>query len=1004
MSKSLVETVQAPPDLGREQSRPEFLDRQEGRFFRRSDWAAFWTVLVISLGVYVYTLAPTVTLEDCGELVVASDYMGVPHPPGYPIWTLLTWFFQWVFHWVKYYGYPNPSWSVGLFSAVSGALACAVLALLVSRSGGDMLRSLVRTTEILGYRTEVVLCWAAGVSSGLLLAFSPVMWSQSVIVEVYSLNALFQTVILLLMYRWMCRPKENRILYITAFIFGLGLTNHQTLLFMILGLMTAIAFRDRALFRDALACVFWAISVLLFWKGITTRPATPDDTSGRYITLTLAVLFLFAPVVLLIIHRRLLTEWRRVLLIGALVALGLAFYAYMPFASEQNPPMNWGYPRTLEGFKHAITRGQYERITPAHIFSKRFLMQVWSYLNDLREQFSTPILLLAPIPFLFFFKLDRRSRGWLITALISFISVSIIFIIFQNPALDIQTLFIGRVQFIQSHAIYAVWLGYGLIFGLAWLEALFSGMGVARFLAPTFAMLLPLVLLYQNAFDERQIMILGGAEQNGHDFGWQFGHWQLRGVNGIRHDLSYKRSPEEFEKIWSTYPTPDYPPEMTTNAIFFGGTDPGRFVPTYMIYSAKCRSDVYLITQNALADNTYMNVMRDLYGDMIWIPSQQDSNMAFQRYVEDVQAGRVPAGADVRIENGRVSVQGVGGVMTINGILAQMIFEKNKHRHDFYVEESYVIPWMYPYLTPHGLIMKINRDPLPEIPPELVKKDRAFWTWYCKFLLDNPKFRRDVVARKTFSKLRSAIAGLYAYRAGQSPTRRAEMFAEAEFAFRQSIELYPLSPEANFRLADVLMQQRKFKEARELIEAFLKLDRQNDKLAEFLNQISETEKADNRRRELEELFASQGGDLASALELARLYRRLNMEDQFVGLTMQVLHDENMPPAFYLEIARLYAESRRADLLAVALQRYVSREPRQPNAWLDLAAVQLVLRQTSSALESLRQAVQVGGEGIREQIRADRRFEPLHGNPEFQALVPMPARPRTPPSLPRLPVF
>ena len=157
---------------------------------------------------------------------------------------------------------------------------------------------------------------------------------------------------------------------------------------------------------------------------------------------------------------------------------------------------------------------------------------------------------------------------------------------------------------------------------------------------------------------------------------------------------------------------------MTPNAIFYGGTDPGRFVPTYMIYSADVRPDVYLITQNALADNTYMNVMRDLYGDTIWIPSLEDSNEAFRKYVDDVNAGRIPAGADIKIENGKVSVQGVGGVMTINGILAELIFEENKAKHDFYVEESYVIRWMYPYLTPHGLIMKLNRSRWPSLDPE----------------------------------------------------------------------------------------------------------------------------------------------------------------------------------------------------------------------------------------------------------------------------------------------
>ena len=44
--------------------------------------------------------------------------------------------------------------------------------------------------------------------------------------------------------------------------------------------------------------------------------------------------------------------------------LGAAFYFYMPLASMTNPPMNWGYPRTKEGFWHALTRGQYDKTNP----------------------------------------------------------------------------------------------------------------------------------------------------------------------------------------------------------------------------------------------------------------------------------------------------------------------------------------------------------------------------------------------------------------------------------------------------------------------------------------------------------------------------------------------------------------------------------------------------------------------------------------------------------------
>ena len=87
-------------------------------------------------------------------------------------------------------------------------------------------------------------------------------------------------------------------------------------------------------------------------------------------------------------------------------------------------------------------------------------------------------------------------------------------------------------------------------------------------------------------------------------------------------------------------------------------------------------------------------------------------------------------------------------------------------------------------------------------------------------VITDEKFIRDIVARKSFSKLRSAIAGLYAARG------RPE---EAEAAFRQSVDLYDLSPEANFRLADLIAKQGRYDEAIELFDVFLKKDPNNEK-------------------------------------------------------------------------------------------------------------------------------------------------------------------------------
>ncbi len=1109
-----------------------------GRFFRRSDWIAFWIAFLLTLGGYVYTLAPTVTLEDSGELAVASDYLGVPHPPGYPIWTLTTWFFQWVFHAKDFLGHPNPAWGVGLASAFFGALACGLLAMLVSRSSTDLLRGIRRFDESLGPRTEQAFCAICGISAGLVLAFSPVMWSQAVIVEVYALNAFFQILVMLLLYRWMARPADRGFLYAMSFLFGLGITNHQTLLLFALALALGIMARDPELFRDFLVVgvgLFLMIALNVVFTKIDkpnlawTAPAGPGGpVFWIYIALAIAIPlagWAFLP------------NGKAVAITILLAELGLSFYLYLPFASDQNPPMNWAYPRTWEGFLHAVTRGQYERITPTDVFSLKFVSQAGAFLADLRRQFTLPLvvggilpftmweitiagrrirvfsiafllalavgalvtvemglalaghatpafvvalyrlvasvaLLLGGIgvagkivdliahvgrqtvsknaltavvyvgvlallalgllfyefqlvrllvtteglgvgaalavlllmvlppaiglvlyflkrePFRFGFEPMSGSCSWLLTTVTGFVAVGIVFIIMWNPALDVQTLFIGRVQFIQSHTLYALWLGYGLVLGLSMIELLIGSVKALRWGALAAALVLPPgLMLWQNGFDKELVDIFGGAEQNGHDFGWQFGDWQLRGINGVREYLKETLPPAEFEKAWADYPDKSYPPEMTTNAVFFGGTDPGRFVPTYMIYSAKVRPDVYLITQNALADNTYLNVMRDLYGDTIWIPSILDSNSAFQQYFDQVRAGQLTAGADIAVKDGRISVQGVQGVMQINGILARQIYDNNAH-HDFYVEESYVIPWMYEYLEPHGLIMKISRQP-SQITPELIAKDRGFWNWYCKRLLADTKFKRDVVARKTFSKLRGAIAGLYAARGH---------FEEAELAFKQAVDLYPLSPEANFRLADVYLARGRYQDARQIINDFLVGDPKNDKIREFLGFIDGVEGSSKRITELEQQVQGGRMEMNAAVELVTLYRRLNRWPQFDRMMQDLISQPNLPPQLYLQLGRLAYETQRIPLLDAALVRYTTLQPNDPNGWIELGGVRLALGKPDESMMALQNAVRAGGQPVRDQLRQDERFKGLHPRQDFHTLV-APQAPMGPVELP-----
>jgi hypothetical protein len=71
-----------------------------------------------------------------------------------------------------------------------------------------------------------------------------------------------------------------------------------------------------------------------------------------------------------------------------------------------------------------------------------------------------------------------------------------------------------------------------------------------------------------------------------------------------------------------------------------------------------------------------------------------------------------------------VSVGGQMAVIAIYGSIAKGIFEQNAD-HEFFVQESFPLEWMYPHLSPHGPILKLNRKPLGDLSRDVVEKDRA---------------------------------------------------------------------------------------------------------------------------------------------------------------------------------------------------------------------------------------------------------------------------------------
>ena len=242
------------------------------------------------------------------------------------------------------------------------------------------------------------------------------------------------------------------------------------------------------------------------------------------------------------------------------------------------------------------------------------------------------------------------------------------------------------------------------------------------------------------------------------------------------------------------------------------------------------------------------NILRAIYGGKIYIPTAEDSaKMPLHDYTADAKAAvdRAKKSAQTRRghhtdANGKIQVSGQIAVMEINGLLVKTIFDKNPDR-EFYLEESFPLEWMYPQLEPHGLIFKLDRQPMEKLPEDVVQRDHDYWAKYVAPMIgdwlndDTPvadiaafveksyaqkdlsgfkgdlRFIQSPDSQKIFSKLRSSIAGLYAWRvnhpAGTEDKER--MAHEADFAFRQAWVLCPYSPEAVFRFVNFLMEQKR---------------------------------------------------------------------------------------------------------------------------------------------------------------------------------------------------
>lgn len=1265
-SKTTPPPAQTKPIAAIASPAPARLLKRPLPMFRRVDWLTFLiTFAAVWIGYY-HTLAPEVTLEDSGELATGSYYAGIPHSPGYPVWTIYTWL------WTVLLPIKNVAWRVALGEATSGALAAGLLGLLVSR-GSSMLMEGIDELKGLSNPSERAIGLVSGFVAGMLLGYNGFMWSQSVIVEVYSFGVASFMVVLLCLLRWLYAPQQRLYLYLALFFHGICFTNHQTLIVAAIGIEVLIAAANFKIGRElwlgntiiylcglvlsgekilttleanqAVFVIYHVVGicslVAYLWFAFLTR-ATFRELSrnfleaaflltvaglpalsagiGRSMALVLMIGCLAGFVYLARVTWKLGWEWLLVLVLGLCWIAGASFYFFMPLAGMTNPPMEWSYPRTVDGFFHAFTRGQYEKTTPSDVIHHPgvFLTQLGMLGRGIIEEFNWVYAFLALVPFLFFLKLHKRERAWLIGVAAIYLCLGVLLLILLNPPPDRAAQQLVRVFFTASHTLIALLVGYGLTLVAAYMAthyprfrklgliggAVTACLALLSFIELTsdtfFGETAPLELsrllsfVVQTFTDKNQfglpvyagLILLASAaafivavwrHRERAPLGIVLGLFALMPLHSILTHWSDNEQRNHWFGYWFGHDmfTPPFKgadgkplyPEMARDTILFGGTDPGRFCPTYMIFCDSFipheqqpvedrhfdRRDVYLITQNALADAHYLQYIRaqyhrsaevdppffselfrlllhdseyqtnflaraaapldrfctdfgarvekqrrtfsswfneqdfttsfltrmrsvslsssagegqgetlasflfanvsaktqrdlgsgadssplrrhlaedlnklmerelqtgtnplytperfknialsdylqdfikqnpqgsarirlnrllleaaypelprsvaGVYPDReISTPTPEDGNRCMQEYMRDaaqrIQNHQLKPGENVTFDpaSGRMQLSGQIAVMAINGLITKVIFDQNP-KNEFYVEESLPIDWMYPYLTPFGIIMKINRQPVRELTDDIIRRDHEFWSRYSQRFIGNwitydtpvkditawvekvylrrnfngftgdRKFVRDDQAQKCFSKLRSAIAGVYLYRVATTQPGTPEhqrMVKEADFAFRQAVALCPYSPEAVGHYINLLVtpEVHRFDDAVLLANTLLKLDPYNGFAIDLVDKVTRwrTEQSQRGPSALEQQVRAHPGDFQARFNLASAYLQAGQNEQGLQTLDAMLHDPQAQPNVYRSLLQAYSSINNTSRVQETLDKLIS---------------------------------------------------------------------------------
>jgi hypothetical protein len=195
-------------------------------------------LLLVVLVFYLYTLCPDVYLIDSGELATVSYTLGIAHPTGYPLYTLISYFFAHL---------PGePIRNLNLLSAIFSVAAVALVHLTARRVTNNAALSIITAA---------------------LFAFSPTVWKTSITNEVYPLTGLFAVLVIYLLHR----ESSERMFYMIMYAMGLALTNHIIFFSLAVPVFLYLLFVYRPGLNQVLIGILFLIVGLTLYVYIVAR-------------------------------------------------------------------------------------------------------------------------------------------------------------------------------------------------------------------------------------------------------------------------------------------------------------------------------------------------------------------------------------------------------------------------------------------------------------------------------------------------------------------------------------------------------------------------------------------------------------------------------------------------------------------------------------------------------------------------------------------------------------